>query len=463
MRELFPGWVPPDEETLDQYWSTATFAVDTSVLLDLYRFSEEARSGLLEALRSFQERLWIPHQVGLEFHRNRFGVLLAQREAEDNLLSELDQIRKDLDSQLSQRLRGAGRRDLAPLREAVDGGFESLREKLSEAEKEHTKGLGESTTDDPIYEEVAALCADRVGPPFDSERHAEVSADAEERIRTKTPPGYLDAGKEDGLQYGDAILWQQLCDRAAETKKPVVLVSDDQKVDWVWEERGKTLGPRPELVAEMRDRAGVGFHIYTPTRLLQIWKQREEGQEVAPAVLEEIEGSTEPEQVVALKHHSILRRYLDSINRLTESDEKVNDSLLIPTFAKAAEKFRSRASHQIGLDHVELGLEFWPLTVLDSVSAVRVTVKPSRGEASVRMLPLSRVLPPPVSLSSSYPGDFRGVEDLRAGTYEVIWEALALVVDEDEAGTLTEKTAEIARDIFVISDWRQGLQLEDLG
>src|SRR5690242_20543324 len=110
MRELFPGWVPPSEEMLDQYWETAIIAVDASVLLDLYRFSEEARSRLLEALRSFGDRLWIPHQVGFEFHRNRYGVLLAQREAEGDLLAELSQIQSELDKRLAQKLQGAGRR-----------------------------------------------------------------------------------------------------------------------------------------------------------------------------------------------------------------------------------------------------------------------------------------------------------------------------------------------------------------
>src|ERR1043165_2018462 len=214
MRDLFPGWVPPDEATLDRYWNEATFAVDASVLLDLYRFSEKTRTGLLTALRSFDDRLWIPHQVGLEFHRNRFGVLLAQREAEGNLLSGLGQIKEELIKQLGERLKGAGRRDLDPLREAIDAGFDRLRQSLMEAEKEHTKGLGESISEDPIYDEVADLCETRVGEPFDLDRQSEVFGDAEERFRTKTPPGYLDMEKDEDRKYGDVILCHHLLNRA---------------------------------------------------------------------------------------------------------------------------------------------------------------------------------------------------------------------------------------------------------
>src|SRR5690349_1282125 len=218
MRDQFPGWIPPDETTLESYWSEATFAVDASVLLDLYRFSEQARTSLLSTLRSFGERLWIPHQVVLEFHQNRFNVLFAQRHAEDNLLSELERLRADLHEQLGKRLKAAGRRDLAPLQEAIDEGFEQLRTKLKEAEKAHTQGLGETIGDDPVYEEVESLCEGQMGSPFTSQRCKEVLADARERFRMEVPPGYLDKDKPEDRRYGDVVLWHQLCEKAKETK-----------------------------------------------------------------------------------------------------------------------------------------------------------------------------------------------------------------------------------------------------
>jgi|GEM_PF-2297730 len=411
MRDLFPGWVPPDEATLDQYWNEATFAVDTSVLLDLYRFSEEARQGLLKALRAFGSRLWIPHQVGLEFHRNRLGVLLDQREAENNLLRQLDQIRENLDEQLSQLLKGAGRRDLAPLREAIDEGFDSLRENLKEVEKEHTKGLGESIRDDPIYEEVVELCAERVGMAFDDKRQAAVIEDAERRFESQTPPGYLDRGKDEKTKYGDVILWHQLCERALETGKPVVLIADDRKSDWVWEVRGKTIGPRPELVAEMSERAGVGFHLYTPIRFLEMWEQREGGQNVEPDVLAEIEGSGKkdpPEPSV-----STIGELLDVGGLETQYHW--------PAFQRPALVLSSVAS-----SHVDLAMEFRPSGVNDVPGSFRVTVRSPAGDrVSAKALPTS-VSPDNLGLvfNLRYPSDFLDAGDLYPGNYSVTWEAL---------------------------------------
>lgn len=421
MRDLFPGWVPPDEETLDHYWGEATFAVDASVLLDLYRFSEQARTGLLSALRSFGDRLWIPHQVGLEFHRNRFGVLLAQREAEDNLLTGLDQIKEELNKQLGERLKGAGRRDLDPLKEAIDGGFERLRENLKEAEKAHTKGLGASISDDPIYEDVAELCTGRVGAPFDPERQASVMADAEDRISQKIPPGYLDAEKEGDQQFGDVIMWHQLCQHAEETGRPVVLISDDQKDDWLWKVRGKTLGPRPELVAEMQERAGTGFHIYTPTRFLEVWEQREKGREVEPEVLAELESATDP------------------VSRKSLAD--------LAQFAFDAWQQRGKegqAFHQIVGRQVQLALQYHPASPPDEPHAAAATVRGPEGQES------SALVYPMVQSQSRkqfsyllrYPLNFSGA--FAPGDYEVTWKVL--IGPEDAL----EPPQEVARHRFTI-------------
>jgi hypothetical protein len=437
MRDLFPGWVPPNEATLDRYWNEATFAIDASVLLDLYRFSEKTRTGLLTALRSFDDRLWIPHQVGLEFHRNRFGVLLAQREAEGNLLSGLDQIKEELIKQLGERLKGAGRRDLEPLREAIETGFDRLRESLMEAEKEHTKGLGESISEDPIYDEVAGLCEKRVGKPFDSDRRKEVIADAEERFRTKTPPGYLDIDKDDDRKYGDVILWHQLCKRAKETKKPIVLISDDQKEDWVWEEKGKTLGPRPELVAEMINYAEVGFHLYTPTRFLQVWEQRAKGREVEPEVLAELEASSRDPGLsdYALE---LARRYVEKAQSRQSEAER-------PFFALGGKVAQARASHTTHKGSVNLEMELqFPFESVGPIPVIVAIRTPDGSESLTQMYPVTVSTEgggQMLRYSFNYPDP--GTLFL-SGEYEVVWQ-----ISGDLAGSLGS-FQEVARDRFSV-------------
>lgn len=49
--------------------------MDTNVLLDLYRLSAKSREDLMKSIDFFGERIWLPYQAGLEFHRNREHVI----------------------------------------------------------------------------------------------------------------------------------------------------------------------------------------------------------------------------------------------------------------------------------------------------------------------------------------------------------------------------------------------------
>ena len=63
-------------------------------------------------------------------------------------------------------------------------------------------------------------------------------------------------------KYGDFIIWKQLIEHAIDTKKNVIFVTDDEKEDW-WEEfNGKTIGPRPELSKEFREKTSKLFLMY---------------------------------------------------------------------------------------------------------------------------------------------------------------------------------------------------------
>ena len=58
---------------------------------------------------------------------------------------------------------------------------------------------------------------------------------------------------EDGdplRKFGDFFLWKELLEHGKEQKRPIIFVTDDKKEDWWLKVKGRTLGPRPELIAE---------------------------------------------------------------------------------------------------------------------------------------------------------------------------------------------------------------------
>jgi PIN like domain len=111
-----------------------------------------------------------------------------------------------------------------------------------------------------------------VGDPFPLARLQAIAKEGEERYKKNVPPGYKDIKKEDPTdemrKYGDLILWMQVIDRAKELNIGVIFVCDDRKEDWWLEFKGRTIGPRPELVAEFKASVDQDFYMYSTDRFL---------------------------------------------------------------------------------------------------------------------------------------------------------------------------------------------------
>jgi hypothetical protein len=78
MRDVYLGYYQPSEESFGRLWQHGTVVLDTNVLLNLYRVSQATRDEVFELLQKLEGRLWLPYQVGLEFHRRRLSVISEQ-------------------------------------------------------------------------------------------------------------------------------------------------------------------------------------------------------------------------------------------------------------------------------------------------------------------------------------------------------------------------------------------------
>jgi hypothetical protein len=75
MRKRFPGYYRPSEAEFGRMWQQGLFVLDASFLLDLFRYSDDTANSLLRSLTQLEHRVWIPHQAGLEYHRNLTSVI----------------------------------------------------------------------------------------------------------------------------------------------------------------------------------------------------------------------------------------------------------------------------------------------------------------------------------------------------------------------------------------------------
>ncbi len=134
----------------------------------------------------------------------------------------------------------------------------TIEKNLKKLKQEHPDLLQH----DSLRDILSTLLEGKVGSSNSPERLEEIFKLGKQRYEQEILPGYEDVGKEGTKKYGDLILWFQVIDKAKETNKPIILVTDDRKDDWWRRFKGKTIGPRPELVDEMFSKADVSFYLY---------------------------------------------------------------------------------------------------------------------------------------------------------------------------------------------------------
>ncbi|OAV72242.1 hypothetical protein Barb4_00030 [Bacteroidales bacterium Barb4] len=69
--------------------------------------------------------------------------------------------------------------------------------------------------------------------------------------------------------YSDLLIWKEIVKKSRTEKKHVILVTGDVKEDWFLKSRGKTLGPRPELIQEFKKETAQIFYVYPTDQFLE--------------------------------------------------------------------------------------------------------------------------------------------------------------------------------------------------
>ena len=264
---MFPGYYRPTADDFDEIWRNGLFVLDANVLLNLYRYSDDTRQELLRILRALQERLWLPHRAASEYLSSRVEEVHQQRKKYEKFREELDAIKEKV-ANSTKELHRDSVVEAEELLAEVRSGLSKLADYLREKEERFAKESN-SPEEDAVWREVSKLFADKIGDPYEPDREKEITKLGYARYESQVPPGYKDQNKGEERQFGDLILWFQIIEKAKEAARPVVFVTDDRKEDWWWKSHGKTVGPRPELVEEIRSEAGVGFYMYQPPRFME--------------------------------------------------------------------------------------------------------------------------------------------------------------------------------------------------
>lgn len=253
MKDLFPGYYKPSAETLRDMWGRGVICVDTNVLLDVFRVSDDTARQLLDTLERLSQRLWLPHHVAQEYHSHVDAIVAEQVKPYDEAGKRIEGLLESLASPRSHPFV-----DDALLNEARDF-FKRLNAGLAQR-RERIEGL---LSDNALKERISKLFSGKVGDKLSNEETERICREGADRFDRKIPPGYADKkDKPEPQRYGDLIIWESLIVKLANEKRPGIFVTSDVKEDWFLRVSGKTIGPRPELVSEVKARAGVDFYLY---------------------------------------------------------------------------------------------------------------------------------------------------------------------------------------------------------
>lgn len=269
MKDKFDHYYRPTVDQFRRMWGNGLFVFDTNVLLNLYRYSLATRDQWLDVMRRLTDRIWLPHQAALEFHQNRLSVIHQQLKNHQEILRAISEAKEDLEGRLRSLYRDtAVEEDVV---RTMSRRFEELRGDIQPPEGQSILETS-AMEEDPVLAAITELFDRRVGDPMGTEGSEELLAEARDRYQQQVPPGFRDSDKEEN-RLGDLILWYQIITKAQQEHRPILLVTDDQKKDWWLDVGGKRIGPRPELIKEMREKADCEFYAYTPEQFLRLVRE----------------------------------------------------------------------------------------------------------------------------------------------------------------------------------------------
>lgn len=256
MDNIFNAYSEKYGEDLTALNGKFVVSYDTSCLLNLYRYSRETRSEIVDLLKRIGANYghFIPHHVALEFSVNKEKakndtqtVFTGVRASFNNFKSTVKNVAQS----------GGFSTPLSQLSTNISSYISKIQEEL---DKERAQLLKNNDAED-IFDLVAKLFSEKVSQPFTIEEIKAISNEGVARYEKKIPPGFEDGSKSDFLnfnghaveaKFGDLIIWKQLIEYSKKHTVNIIFITSDQKPDWMVPVKNNKWRIRPDLANEFK-------------------------------------------------------------------------------------------------------------------------------------------------------------------------------------------------------------------
>ncbi|MBX9999588.1 hypothetical protein H7S55_05385 [Priestia aryabhattai] len=287
MLQQFKGFIGYTDEEFKELWGKSIFVVDTNVLLNFYKYtSKESTKSLLDILKKLKEggRLWIPHQVALEYFYNYENNMFKQQEGYDLLSAELKKLKEDAEKILST----VKSKHPYIITDKFYFFIDSMEQSNNELQEQINKEIEELPDSKRIQKDVLILLDGIIGESYTQDRINVIEKEGKERYKYNVPPGFKD--RDDNNKqifrtygdiryqqlYGDLIVWNQMIDRAKVDENPVsiIFITEEKKEDW-WEKdtQKRIKRPQPQLIQEFYNKTQQNFYMYRTENFVKYAKE----------------------------------------------------------------------------------------------------------------------------------------------------------------------------------------------
>lgn len=276
MKNKFYEFYKLPNEKVNEIWEKGLLIVDTNVLLDLYRLGKASRNDLKKSIEFFKNRIWLPYQVGLEFHRNRENVI---KTLGGSRYDEFLKLLNDKIENLQDAFKSYQRHPCIDYN-YIEKRILRLKEELKGRVEVWKKEYPFDAENDEVLKWVTEKYDGKVGEDNTIEELLAIYKEGDIRYKANVPPGYKDANdkekKDAGLRYvyGDLIIWKSVMAKAKKDKVDIIYLTNDNKEDWYEKYKGQTKGPRFELFREFHRETGQDIIIMSEASFLSEMKEK---------------------------------------------------------------------------------------------------------------------------------------------------------------------------------------------
>jgi hypothetical protein len=268
MKNKFLGYYPPTNIEVNTAWESGLISIDANALLNLYRYTDSTKLNFIQILDQLKDRIWIPYQAAFEFHDNRLNVINTQKNAYQEIQKLIDQNVEKLTIDINKFTR----HPILCINEivkAISDSLSPIKKTIDDLCSNHPN----YDSDDSILSSIGEILNNRVGEKLSYEELEGIYKEGKVRYENRIPPGFCDKNNKEKISnqslYGDLIIWKELIKHIIAERKPLIFVTDDRKEDWWKKFKGKTIGPREELIQEFFENTNVRILIYQADQFLK--------------------------------------------------------------------------------------------------------------------------------------------------------------------------------------------------